>query len=1243
MFTKRRTIAAAIVLLLVGGLTAALTGRGRPVPLKLAPGWSIELVAEAPGIINPTAIVEAPDGTVYLGQDPMDMAGPPTEPADSVVAIKAGRITRFADRLHAVMGLEWIDGTLYVVHAPYLSSFRDTNGDGRADERIDLVRGLGPDVPAFNGINDHIASGLRLGMDGFLYVAVGDKGIPRAIGTDGATIQLRGGGVIRVRPDGTGLEVVSTGERNPLSVALSDTDEIFTYGNDDDSKRWPNSLTHHIVGGHFGYPYDFLAAPDRALPILDGSIGGAGAQGLCYNEVGLGEQFRGNLFFCDWGRGAVIRYQVTRSGGTYRVDGREYIVRRGTLGDFRPFSLAVGDRGRCLYLVDWACNGFLEPGKKCGRLFRLTNRGGAGDPPSGGSGDLIASLDHPARSARMAAQRALAAVGTAAEGALVERLGRGDPGPGRLHALWALDARNTAAARVAIRRAFDDRDADVRTQAVRSAGIRREPEASPGLIRLLGDPSAQVRREAAIALGRLGEPACLAPLLEALGDTDAFVDWSVSRAIRKIGVGDVPRLREALRDPRRSESALSLCDEWWAGPVVQALVMAVNDAEEPRWRARLVATLAGLYRTYPDWTGQWWGPNPLAGESPRKTRDWDPRSMSAVLEELSARLGDPEPSVRREAIRGLIAVGQAGSAALRVAIDRERDGPNLALVARALGELRDRSSVPALIRLLGDGHQSDDVREAALFALEGLATPAAAGARLELACDPRAPAALAARAIAGLGRDDRIRTAELAQFLGRNEAAIRAATLRALAGRDVRAAPVRESIVAGLDDTSAAVRFAAIEVAGSLGIREAVPGLSRLANDDLTRLAAIRALASLGDPRAAGVYLSAIEDRDPDVRQAAEQGLATIRDSAALELDLCRRSGRLSSNAAEILERALERFVPLLDWQIIGPFPRTTPRLFSEGSTIDLTRPVAGVEGRAIRWNARAADPSTGRVALHNLLDGPESTNDHGYESASSADLLACGYAEALAIDNRAAWMRIGSSGTITVDLNGQTVFHGDHSAGRPYDPDSDIVPIALRKGRNRILVRSRQGIGRWSFSIRVSQPRDDEPLPLTRRRPTTQELRDFALSHVGDPGRGEHLFFDPGGVGCARCHSAGGRGEANVGPDLSGLARTYDRAEIVRSVLEPSSRIVNGYRPLVVALNDGTVATGVLRAEGEDHVDLIDSGLRPVRLAKADMMERRLGDTSLMPAGLVDGLTPAEFADLIAFLESLRHAKVPL
>ena len=429
------------------GLGVAVLVSSRDSSFKLAPGWNIERVAEAPAILFPTAIVAAPDGTLFLGQDPMDMPGPPTSPIDSVVAVKNGKVTVFADGLWAVMGLEWVNDTLYVVHAPYLSAFRDTDGDGRADQRTDLVTGLGPKIPAFNGINDHIASGIRLGIDGYLYISVGDKGIPEGKGRDGTTIRLCGGGVIRVRPDGTDLEVVSTGERNPLSVALTATDEIFTYGNDDDSKKWPNSLTHHIVGGHYGYPYEFLTAPDRALPIVDGQLGGAGAQGICYNEDGLCKNFRGNLFFCDWGRGAVIRYELTASGATYKVKARESIVRRGTLGDFRPFSLAVGDNGTSLYLVDWACNGFLLSGKKTGRLFRLTYSGSDRVEPSPRPSQKtiaarLTGLGHPALSVRLENQRVLVDRASESEGAalvaLVEQPGHR---AARLHARSGLSTR----------------------------------------------------------------------------------------------------------------------------------------------------------------------------------------------------------------------------------------------------------------------------------------------------------------------------------------------------------------------------------------------------------------------------------------------------------------------------------------------------------------------------------------------------------------------------------------------------------------------------------------------------------------------------------------------------------------------------------------------------------------------------------------------------------------------------------
>ena len=198
------------------------------------------------------------------------------------------------------------------------------------------------------------------------------------------------------------------------------------------------------------------------------------------------------------------------------------------------------------------------------------------------------------------------------------------------------------------------------------------------------------------------------------------------------------------------------------------------------------------------------------------------------------------------------------------------------------------------------------------------------GARLELAHDPgpsRARGPGHRRTRPGRPHRDR-RAGQVSGPPGSGDPGGR--TAAPLAGRNVSAAPVRDAIVAGLNDTSAPVASRPSKRPARSGF-EAVPGLSGLAEDDLTRLAAIRALAALAEPGAAGVYLSAIEDRDPDVRQAGERGLATIRDAAALELASCWCSGRLSSNAAAILERALERFTPLGDWQTIG-LSRAPPR-----------------------------------------------------------------------------------------------------------------------------------------------------------------------------------------------------------------------------------------------------------------------------------------------------------------------------
>ena len=1221
------------------GVAVLHVASGRSPSVRLAPGWKIELVAEAPEILFPTAIVTAPDGTIYVGQDPMDMPGPVTTPIDSVVAIKDGRVTVFAENLWAVMGLEWVDDTLYVVHSPYLSAFRDTDHDGKAEERIDLVTGLGPKVPGFNGINDHIASGIRLGIDGFLYISVGDKGVPNGVGTDGTTIRLVGGGVIRVRPDGTGLEIVSTGERNPLSVALSATDEIFTYGNDDDSKKWPNSLTHHIVGGHYGYPYEFLNAPDRALPIVDGRIGGAGAQGLCYNEDGLADRFRGNLFFCDWGLQAVARYEVARSGGTFAVKAKEYIVRKGGVGDFRPFSLAVGDAGNSLYLVDWAFNGFLVDGPKTGRLFRLSYSGRdrvrpAPRPAADTLADWLAALEHPALSVRLAAQRALAARGPESQAPLIEKLKDQSHEVGRLHALWALDSLGTTAARRSILESLSDVDVDVRAQAARSVGIHRDSEAVPALMRLLEGPQPLVRREAAIALGRIGSPAALPSLLASLGDPDRFAAWSIRQAIRTIGLADADLLVEALGESRRRDAALSLCDEWWSVPVARVLVRCLGDTAEPAWRARVVTTLAGLYRCYPEKTEGWFGPNPLAGEFPRKTQDWDGTGMSIVFEGLVAAFHDEEPSVRRQAIAGLIGVGKRALPTLRIGLERESDPVNLACLAQVLGDLGDSASIPELIRLLADSQRPNNVREAALESLNAFEGPAVLEARLALAHDRASPASLVARAIASSGRRSPIPEASLAGLLCHPAPIVRVAARESLATLDAPSPEVCRKILDRLNDDSRDVRLAAFEAVAALKVRESIPRLLEFAGDEAHRFAATKALASMPDPRALPVYLDALDEHDPEVRQAGEDALLALRDSVGAELEARVRSGQFTGPAALAIERILARFRPVTEWSLIGPFPMNTPPMFTDPASIDFARAYKGAVGRSVSWSPCRGDPTSGRVIVDDFNNG---AGDGGDDTKKSPDLIAFAYTQIVVDHDGPALMKLGSSGTITVTVNGSVAFHSENQSGRAYSPDSDIIRLVLKKGMNRIVVRARHGIGVWSFSLQLSSRSDESSTP---KSPSTSrdELRDYAITHPGDAKRGEAFFFGANGVGCVKCHSAAGRGTARIGPDLSGLALKFDKAEIIRSVLEPSNRIASGFLCVVVAKADGAVLSGLLRGESNTYLDLIGTDLLPVRVAKSDIDVRRVSETSLMPAGLVDSMTKHEFTDLISYLMTLTE-----
>jgi putative heme-binding domain-containing protein len=154
----------------------------------------------------------------------------------------------------------------------------------------------------------------------------------------------------------------------------------------------------------------------------------------------------------------------------------------------------------------------------------------------------------------------------------------------------------------------------------------------------------------------------------------------------------------------------------------------------------------------------------------------------------------------------------------------------------------------------------------------------------------------------------------------------------------------------------------------------------------------------------------------------------------------------------------------------------------------------------------------------------------------------------------------------------------------------------------------------------------------------TETDYRRYAQEHQGDADRGREIFFDEQQAACATCHSVDGSG-SGPGPDLFAVGYKFDREELIEAVLEPSAELAVGYETTVVRTKAGKEHQGVLKQFSFDgSIELIGPNGAFRRIDVEDVAERRTSGTSLMPEGLQAGLSPDEFADLIAYLESLKQ-----
>src|SRR3954452_18294916 len=330
MRSIRRGVVAAVAFALVACLVSAQkqTPRTGPAtekrfpPLKLPAGFAATLFACDPLIEYPSAIASGPrPGTLFVAVDYMTGLGTEIVRRDEVRLIEdtdgdgyADRATVYADKFNSIQGLLYHDGALYVMHAPYLTVLRGFDKDGKAKERRDLLKGLGL-PPEEDQIRLHNANGVVAGHDGWLYLAMGDRGCD-VTRPEGDKLVLNGGGILRCRPDGRDAHVFATGLRNIYDVALDEELNVFVRDNENDGGDYKIRVCHSFFGADHGYPYLYYERPDEALPPLADLGLGSAAGGICYLERQFPAEYRGNLFSCEWGR-AVVRFPLKRVGATF--------------------------------------------------------------------------------------------------------------------------------------------------------------------------------------------------------------------------------------------------------------------------------------------------------------------------------------------------------------------------------------------------------------------------------------------------------------------------------------------------------------------------------------------------------------------------------------------------------------------------------------------------------------------------------------------------------------------------------------------------------------------------------------------------------------------------------------------------------------------------------------------------------------------------------------------------------------
>ena len=659
---------------------------------KAPEGFKATLFAGPPVAMYPTCVNESPDGAVFVCVDPnlslstLKGVGRVMRLVDTDNDGHADKYTVFAE-MDSPRGVVSDGKTVFVMHPPMLTAYRDTNGDGIADESTDIVTGLGFDLD-FRGA-DHTTNNVELGPDGWLYVAVGDYGFIKATGTDGRQIQHRGGAVVRVRPDGTNLEIVTVGTRNIYDVAIDPFAHVFARDNTNDGDGWDTRLHYLAPGANMGYPNLYQNFKTEHFPSLADYGSGAGVGSIWLQDPAWPAGFNNTLYTGDWTMQKIYRHTLTPNGAVFDVKQDEF------LSVLRPSDLAI-DASSNLYVSSLAGGQFTYNSDTVGYVVQVRASGTPSREASvftATDAALLTALGSGNAIHRLHAQQELLRRGAKPSTVQSLRQAVGDDRMGahaRSAAIFTLKQLIGAGANSALIPLASTGDARVRETALRALADRTDQlqgVSAALFVKALADRDPQVQVQGIEGLVRLGAHDAAEALLPLAGGRDqALSHLAVNALVSLDAYGAVVKGLDG--SPEMRAGSLRAIAMMHAPAAVTAVIDRLGRSPDATNRAALLHALGRLYNREGFWRGDWWTTRPQHLGPYFDPAPWEetPRIRTELAAALMAAKGDEFSNLVTD-----LALNQAlprGAQPLLAAVTSANDPLRQALIEAMVGGSR---------------------------------------------------------------------------------------------------------------------------------------------------------------------------------------------------------------------------------------------------------------------------------------------------------------------------------------------------------------------------------------------------------------------------------------------------------------------------------------------------------------------------------------------------------------------------